>query len=67
MVKKGLLGGLVKCLVDTLIQKYLYRDYFKAELYTVWVHGPVGFKCLKSCFMFPTAGRLRGSISCSAR
>ena len=21
---------------------YLYRDYFKANVYTVWVHGPLG-------------------------
>ena len=22
--------------------KYLYRDYFKAQVYTIWVHGPLG-------------------------
>ena len=21
--------------------KYLYRDYFKANVYTIWVHGPL--------------------------
>ena len=22
--------------------KYLYRDYFKAKVYIIWVHGPLG-------------------------
>ena len=22
--------------------KYLYRDYFKDKVYTIWVHGPLG-------------------------
>ena len=21
---------------------YLYREYFKANVYTIWVHGPLG-------------------------
>ena len=21
---------------------YLYRDYFKAKVYSIWVHGPLG-------------------------
>ena len=21
---------------------YLYREYFKAKVYTIWVHGPLG-------------------------
>ena len=29
-------------MVYTLALKYLYRDYFKANVYTVWVHGPSG-------------------------
>ena len=27
----------------TLAPKHLYRDYFKAKVYTVWVHGPLGY------------------------
>ena len=27
--------------VYTSAPKYLYRDYFKANAYTVWVHGPL--------------------------
>ena len=23
--------------------KYLYREYFKAKVYTIWIHGPWGF------------------------
>ena len=26
----------------TLAPKYLYRDYFKAKVYTIWVHGLLG-------------------------
>ena len=22
---------------------YLYRDYFEAKVYTIWVHGPLGY------------------------
>ena len=29
-------------IVYTLAPKYLYRDYFKAKVYTIWVHGPLG-------------------------
>ena len=29
-------------IVYTLAPKYLYKDYFKAKVYTIWVHGPVG-------------------------
>ena len=32
-------------IVYTLAPKYLYRDYLKANVYTVWVHGPLG-RCL---------------------
>ena len=28
--------------VYTLARKYLYRDYFEAKVYTIWVHGPLG-------------------------
>ena len=31
-------------IVDSLAPKYLYRDYFKAKVYPIWVHGPVGFR-----------------------
>ena len=24
------------------IPMYLYREYFKAKVYTIWVHGPLG-------------------------
>ena len=26
----------------TLAPMYLYREYFKAKVYTIWVHGPLG-------------------------
>ena len=29
-------------IVYTLAPKYLYRDYFRARVYTIWVPGPVG-------------------------
>ena len=29
-------------IVYTLAPKYLYGDYFKANVYTIWVHGPLG-------------------------
>ena len=29
-------------IVDTLAQKYLYGEYFKGKVYTIWVHGPLG-------------------------
>ena len=28
--------------IYTLALKYLYRDYIKAKVYTIWVHGPLG-------------------------
>ena len=28
--------------VYTWDPKYPYRDYFKAKVYTIWVHGPSG-------------------------
>ena len=27
--------------VYTLAPKYLYRNYIKAKVYTIWVHGPL--------------------------
>ena len=36
-------------IVYTLDPMYLYRDYFKANVYTIWVHGPLGvLHCLES-------------------
>ena len=29
-------------IVYTLVPKYIYRDYCKAKVYTIWVHGPLG-------------------------
>ena len=29
-------------IVYTLGPMYLYREYFKAKVYTIWVHGPLG-------------------------
>ena len=29
-------------IVYTLGPTYLYREYFKAKVYTIWVHGPLG-------------------------
>ena len=42
---------------------YLYREYFKAKVYTVWVHGPLGNPkvqdlnsgCLCQAAMAPTS------------
>ena len=31
-----------KGLVYTWAPKYLRRDYFKAQVYTIWAHGPLG-------------------------
>ena len=31
-------------IVYTLGPMYLYREYFNAKVYTIWVHGPLGFK-----------------------
>ena len=36
------LKGLCTRIVYTLTPKYLHRDYFKANVYTVWTHGPLG-------------------------
>ena len=40
-------------IVKTLALKYLFRDYFKAKVYTIWAHGPLGkgqrVKDLESC------------------
>ena len=33
-------GPCTQQIVDTSAPKYLYRDYFKAKVYTIWVHGP---------------------------
>ena len=32
-------------IVYTLAPKYLYRDYFKAKVYAIWVHGLVLQMC----------------------
>ena len=29
-------------IVYTLALNYLHRDYIKAKVYTIWVHGPLG-------------------------
>ena len=31
-------------IVYTLAQEYLEREYFKAKVYTIWVHGPLNPK-----------------------
>ena len=33
-------------IVYTLAPKYLYRDYFQANVFTLWVHGPLYPKLL---------------------
>ena len=33
-------------IVYTLALKYLCRDYIKAKVYTIWVHGPLGYVSL---------------------
>ena len=35
-------------IVYTLALKYLYRDYIKAKVYTIWVHGPSSPKPYKT-------------------
>ena len=35
---------------------YLYRDYFKAKVQTIWVHGPLGY----SLMTHSDLGRLSG-------
>ena len=35
-------------IVYTLGPMYLYREYFKAKVYTIWVHGPLGLVCKAS-------------------
>ena len=32
--------GLCTHIVYTLAPEYIYRDYCKAKVYTIWVHGP---------------------------
>ena len=31
-------------IANTLALKYLYRAYFKAKVYTIWVHGPLNLQ-----------------------
>ena len=33
-------------IVYTLAPMYLYKEYFKANVYTIWVHGPSGLEFL---------------------
>ena len=28
-------------IVDIFVPKYLHRDYIKANVYTIWIHGPL--------------------------
>ena len=30
-------------MVDTLPPECIYRDYVKADVYTIWVHGPLTY------------------------
>ena len=30
-------------ILNTLGPMYLHSEYFKAKIYTIWVHGPLGF------------------------
>ena len=30
-------------IVYTLVPMYLYTEYFKAKVYTIWLHGPLGY------------------------
>ena len=48
--------------VYTVAPRYLYRDYFKAKVYTtIWVRGPLGMSCLgqlfSACHERKTSGR----------
>ena len=40
--KKNVPKGPCSQIVYTLGPMYLYREYFKAKVYTIWVHGPLG-------------------------
>ena len=42
-------------IVYTLAPKYLYRDYFKANVYTNWAHGPLGFFFHSNAFLLKEA------------
>ena len=42
MVRQLFPKGPCTQIVYTLALKYLYRDYIKADVYTIWVHGPLG-------------------------
>ena len=51
--------------VYTLAPKYLYTDYFKAKVYTSWVHGPLGIGSQRFpnegfCFPHATGGLVVG-------
>ena len=43
-------------IVDTLAPKYLCRDYFKAKVYTIWVHGLLGIHHSPSDLGFGVVG-----------
>ena len=46
MVSKACPKGPCAQIAYTLAPKYLYRDYFKAKVYTIWVHGGLELKRL---------------------
>ena len=39
-------------IVSTLAPKHLYRDYFKASVYTIRAHGPLGVISIGSIVLF---------------
>ena len=44
----------------TLAPMYLNRDYFKALVHTIWVHGPSGIEAQTVCIDVVVACRLAG-------
>ena len=53
-LESGLLSPKGPCtqIVYTLGSMYLHRDYFKANVYTIWVHGPSGKDSWVSCRVY---------------
>ena len=48
---KGFPKGPCAQIVYTLALKYLYTDYSKAKVNSIWVHGPLGFGRIADIFV----------------
>ena len=49
----------------TLGPMYLYREYFKAKVYPIWVHGPLGYSSKAYSEILPLALGSLGPRVCS--